>query len=219
MWEDELQKIISKPDILGLVQDINDAIGEVANQQTILECTTDSEKLEDMSTMGFCYETKQGNTYSLAIRKLYYSLLSANLPPGKIAYTIKTVLHHLLLKLDASKICLPQHHCARYMRREELATLNSVHKAVNLTEKGEKMMHINSDGTTLQQRKVGATAVNGLVLSVNKLPNGSAEAIAETYLKNWISLEELQRHLSFQMQIQLIGQLLLQQHQTDSMIL
>ena len=176
MWEEELQKILSKPDMLGLVQDISDEIGEVANQQPILECTTD--KTEDVSMMGFCYETKQGKTYSSAVRKLYYSLLSANLPPGKIAYTIKTVLHHLIPKVDVSKICLPQHSCALYMRREELTTVNSVHKAVKLTGKGEKIMHINSDGTTLQQRKVGATAVNGMVLSVNELPNGSAEAIA-----------------------------------------
>lgn len=38
-------------------------------------------------------------------------------------------------------------------------------------------MYINTDGTTKHQRKLNATAFNGVVLSVNEVPDGTAHAI------------------------------------------
>ena len=67
--------------------------------------------------------------------------------------------------------------------------INDTYKATKLTE-NLTTLHLNSDGTTLKQRKMAATAVNGLVLSVNEVTNGSAEQIANNISKE---LEHLRR--------------------------
>ena len=185
---------MSKDDTSDVFDDISDEITAMKKTDDVLGCTVEVTKEEAKSGINFCYQTKQGRTYSFAIRKLYYVLLAANIPPGKIAMIIKEVLHHLLPGIDVSKIQLPKHSSALYMRREELATVNSVQKAIMLTEKGSEF-HINTDGTTLQQRKIGATAVNGLVLSVNELPSGSAENIAKDISRELENLREIARAL------------------------
>ena len=57
--------------------------------------------------------------------------------------------------------------------RSGLKTVNDIHKASVLA--ASHMMHLNSDGTTLGQQRLGAVIINGLVISVNELANGSAE--------------------------------------------
>ena len=77
------------------------------------------------------------------------------------------------------------------MRREELKTVSMAHKASildNLVEEG--MFHINTDGTTKFQRKLGATAINGIVLAVNEMPDGTAGSIIKDISKELQKLRE-----------------------------
>ena len=68
-------------------------------------------------------ETKEGKRYSPIIRKLYYSLLASQVPPGKISKIIRDVLVAFFPNVGACKVKLPAGTFTNYMRREELKTL------------------------------------------------------------------------------------------------
>lgn len=61
------------------------------------------------------------------------------------------------------------------MRSAELPNINRVHKATVLAN--AKEMHMNTDGTTLNQRKVNALAINNICLSVGEVPDGTADSV------------------------------------------
>ena len=130
-------------------------------------------------------KTKQGKSYNATVRKLYYKLLTSGIPPGKVESTVKNVVEHLAPISDPSKLNLPKASTANYMRREEMKTLCDIHKASALCN--SQMIHLNTDGTTLSQRKIAAASANGLVLAVNEVSSGAAEDIAKNISK------ELQR--------------------------
>lgn len=93
--------------------------------------------------------------------------------------------------IDVDRLRLPKENCAGYMRRDELKTVSMAHKASildNLVEEG--MCHLNTDGTTKFQRKLGATAINGTVLAVNEMPDGTAESIIRDISKELQKLRE-----------------------------
>ena len=133
----------------------------------------------DQGTANFCFQTKDGNkVYTTAVRELYYTLLANQLPPAKIALTIKSILKSFMPSLDVDKLKLPGESCASYMRREELTTLNLAHKASCLAEQAQSgCVNLNSDGTTKAQRKIQGTAINDIVISVNEVPDGSADTM------------------------------------------
>ena len=54
------------------------------------------------------------------------------LPPAKVATTIKSVLKSFIPSLDVYSLKLPGETCASYMRRQELTTLSLAHKATSL---------------------------------------------------------------------------------------
>ena len=99
--------------------------------------------------------SKGGRVYPPAIRKLYYSLLSKQIPASQVADIIKTVLKTFNPSEDVENLPLPQISCAGYMRKEELFTVSNVHKATVLCEAAEKSMgfHLNTDGTTKKNKK------------------------------------------------------------------
>ena len=70
---------------------------------------------------------------------------------------------------------LPGESCASYIRREELTTVNLAHNAACLLESNS--LNLNCDGTTLYQKKLQGAAINGTVLSVSEIPDGSAESM------------------------------------------
>lgn len=119
---------------------------------------------------------KQGKAYPPAIRKLYYSLLTKQIPASKVAEIIKTVLKTFAPSVDVENLPLPQKACASYMRKEELVTICSAHKATVLSEAAAKSsgFHLNTDGTTKNQKKIGGVVVNGMVVSLNELSDGTA---------------------------------------------
>ena len=127
----------------------------------------------------FYFVTKHGQKqYLPAVRKLYYSLLADQVPAGKIESVIKRVLKSFLPNLDVDCLQLPKERCAGYMRGDELATVSLAHKASVISDKASKgMLHINTDGTTLQQKKLGGIAIENMVISVNEQPSGSADSI------------------------------------------
>ena len=97
--------------------------------------------------------TKEGRVYTPIIRKLYYNLLSMQIPATRAAEIVKAVLKSFLPNCDVDSIKLPSERCAGYMRKEELTTISTAHKVSVLFQQvntGEKL-HINTDGTTKQQ--------------------------------------------------------------------
>ena len=59
-----------------------------------------------------------------------------------------------------------------------------------------KPFHLNSDGTTKYQHKINGVAVNGLVLSINEVSDGSAETIVEDIGKELDKLRETAHQLN-----------------------
>jgi len=193
-------------DFLLLEGTLEDTTEQISNQseviasiRTELELIKDAESVEvDSTTLSFSFHTKTGTTmYSPAIRKLYYTLLTDQIPPAKIESIIKAVLKCFLPNLNIEKLSLPKEKCAGYMRREELKTISMAHKAtlVNNLMSKEKI-HINTDGTTKLQKKIGATAVNGIVLSVNELADGTADSVIKDISKELHSLREIAKALN-----------------------
>ena len=143
----------------------------ISDLQTEVECIAD-DLCEDRSSGDFSFQTKNGRRYSPAIRKLYYTLLSQQLPSGKIADIVRSVIKCFFPDVDVNKLLLPQRSGADYMRKGELPTISNTHKATLLSEctGGFKL---NTDGTT-SQRKIGGVGINDVVISVNELPDGTA---------------------------------------------
>ena len=129
----------------------------------------------------FTFKTKFGRKYSPTIRKLYYTLLSEQVPSSKIPSVIKTVIKCFFPAIDVEELKLPQRACADYMRRDELETVSSAHKAMILCEQAanKQGFYMNTDGTTKLQRKLGGIGINNMVISVNELPDGSAASIID----------------------------------------
>ena len=124
--------------------------------------------------------------------QLYYKLLADQLPPSKIACIIKTILKSFLPALNVEALQLPRESCASYMRRHELTTLNLAHKAANLTECAQSgSVNLNSDGTTKSQRKIQGVAINDMVISVNEVPDGSADSMITDISKELQKLREV----------------------------
>ena len=91
---------------------------------------------------------------------------------------------------------LPKEKCAGYMRREELSTVSMAHKASTISKYAQTgKLHLNTDGTTLQQKKLGGLAVNGMVMSVNQLPDGSADSAIEDVSKELCKLRDMAQSL------------------------
>ena len=54
--------------------------------------------------------------------------------------------------------------------REKLKSVSMVHKTAVISDYAKQgMLHINTDGTTKNQKKLGAVALNGVIVSVKEL--------------------------------------------------
>ena len=91
--------------------------------------------------------------------------------------------------MDITTLKLPTESCAGYMRREELKTVSMAHQATVLCD--AKELYLNSDGTTKNQHKLNATAFNGVVISVSKIPDGKADTIIEDIDKQFKKLRRI----------------------------
>ena len=118
-----------------------------------------------------------GRVYREEVHELYYSLLSDQIPPAKVPQTIKSVLKCFAPSFDTDNLQLPQERCAGYMRREELKTVSMAHKAYTVHDSDS--LNVNSDGTTKFLRKINGVSVNGTVLCLNEVADGSADSIVK----------------------------------------
>lgn len=140
------------------------------------EVEEESTKEPDFHILSVC--SKTGQKYPPEIRKLYYSLLASQIPVSKVEVIIKAVLRTFHPSLDVDQIHLPKKSCASYMRKLELKTISNAHKSTVLCEQaaGGEDFHLNTDGTTKSQKKLGGVVVNDMVISVNHLADGTAKS-------------------------------------------
>ena len=81
--------------------------------------------------------------------------------------------------MNVEELRLPKT-CASYMRKEELKIISDTHKAHICSDASKgKGIHLNTDGTTKQQKKLGGVVANDMVVSVNELPDGKAISAIE----------------------------------------
>ena len=123
-----------------------------------------------------------GRVYREEVRELYYSLLSDQIPPAKVPQTIKSVLKSFAPSFDTDNLQLPQECCAGYMRHEKLKTVSMAHKAYTVHDSDS--LNVNSDGTTNFLRKINGVSVNGTVLCLNEVADGSADSIVKDIHQN-----------------------------------
>ena len=118
------------------------------------------------------------------------------MPPAKIATTIRTILKCFLPSLDLKHLQLPRESCASYMRRYELTTVSLAHKATSVLEQATYVrksapLHLNTDSTTKFQKKLEGAAINGMVLSVNEVPDGSADSMIDDVSRELQKLRDM----------------------------
>lgn len=98
--------------------ELTSVIASVQNELALLDDVSIIIFNEDEDN--FTFQTKSGGrTYSPAIRKLYYTLLADQIPPSKIASTIRAVLKCFSPNLHVQHTKLPAKTCAGYMCRIE----------------------------------------------------------------------------------------------------
>ena len=168
-------------DLTSALSDLRDELESYSEEQT----STDRD---------FTFQTKIGRRYSPSVRRLYYNLLTQQIPAQKIAEIIKTVIKCLFPAVDVDTLQLPKRSCADYMRKLELATISNAHKATVLSE-CESGFRLHTDGTTKHQKKIGGVGINGMVISVNELADGTAISAMNDVSKQLEKLRETARVL------------------------
>ena len=78
-------------------------------------------------------------------------------------------------------------------KKEELTTVNLAHNATRLLESNS--LNLNCDSTTLYQKKLQGAAINGTVVSVNELPDGSADSMIADISHELQKLRDIARQL------------------------
>jgi hypothetical protein len=146
----------------------------------------------------FTFKTKDGRRYSPAIRKLYYTLLSEEVSTSKISSIIKNVVSVFNPSIGLDDLKLPGKSCASYMRKNELKSICDAHKSTVLCQDASenKLFKLNTDGTTKAQKKLGAIAVNDVVVSVNELCDGTAESAVDDISRELENLRKVAKSLN-----------------------
>ena len=129
-------------------QDIEEYIQELEAKVRELELYSHTEH------QPFFIETRttgRHKQYSPIICQLYYALLVERIAPKKIKGIVQSVLKYMVPAADVGSLQLPSKSCTDYMRRDELPTVSRAHKKT-------------------------ASIMNGMVLGVYDVANGSADA-------------------------------------------
>ena len=140
-----------------------------SNEAQISQLTEQIKELQLHSS----FETIQYRSFTANVRELYYSLLSLRVPPAQIKPIVQNVICHLIPSMKLNNVQLPSKSCAAYMRSAEMPTISSLQKAAELAK--SEQWCLNSDGTTLQQVKKVAFLINGIVLGVHDVSDGSSQ--------------------------------------------
>ena len=171
----EIQALLEE-DIAELQEENSDLSKALVAVESELLYISEKEPQHNL-TDDFTIQTKKGRTYSPTIRTLYYTLLANQVSASKITDIIKTVVKHFNPDIDVNHLKLPSKSCASYMRKSELSTISAAHKATILCQHSAQNQgfKLNTDGTTKGQKKIGGVAINDLVISVNEVPDGTAD--------------------------------------------
>ena len=137
---------------------------------------------------------ENGKQFAPALPNLYYQLLAEQVPLSKIRSIIKAVIKCFFPCANVENLRLPSESCANYMRQHELKTVSMIHKATSLAEADS--IHLNFDGTTKYQKKIEGVAFNGLVISVNEVPDGSAKSMLADISREFQKLREIAHELN-----------------------
>ena len=105
-------------------------------------------------------------------------MLVSEIPASKITSMIKAVIKSFNPSVDVEDLKLPQRACASYMRRDELKTVSNTHKATVFCQQASENMgfKLKTDETTKRQNKLEGVAINDIVVSVNEVPDGTAQS-------------------------------------------
>ena len=137
--------------------------------------------------------TMDGHKFTNEIRELYYRLLAANLSPGRIENAIKIVLETFCPTIDTALLKLPKRTLAREMRSSELPTVAKAHEAAALSQMHN--IHVHSDGTTLNQKKVQGYLLGGVTIGVTDVADGTALTAVEELDRLLHSIKEVGQEL------------------------
>ena len=152
------------------------------------DSTTDTDSEDDSAEPSLQSIIGSSRKYSLEIRKLYYTLLAAQVPVSKVSDIIRSVLKCLNPTASVEGLQLPSKTCATYMRKEELKSISDAHKPTVISQ--SKQLRMNTDGTTKHQKKLGGIVVNNLVLGVNELQDGCAISAVDDISRELEKLHE-----------------------------
>ena len=74
-----------------------------------------------------------------------------------------------------------------------MCTISEAHKASVICEQLQagKTLHLNTDGTTLVQKKINSIAINNTVISIDEVHDGTAETVINDVSKQLQKLREM----------------------------
>ena len=153
------------------------------NESYILDLTQRIEELQNKYKL----QTLSSKSFNCNVRELYYALLTMHVPPAKIRPIIENVISCLLPSVSLENVRLPKKSCASYMRSQEMPTLSLMHKSSQLSRSDKR--HLNSDGTTLHQVKKVAFLINGIVLGISDVADGSSQTALREELQKLDGVE------------------------------
>ena len=137
--------------------------------------------------------TIHGTKYLNSVREFYYSLLTVGVAPEKIESIIRTVLSKLCPTLDIKNLKLPKKSCANYMRMAEMPTVSDGHKSS--CQADAKLGHMNTDGTTLNLRKLIGSSVSRIVMGVQEVADGTSETMIQEIDRQLTRLRQIANDL------------------------
>jgi len=137
------------------------------------------------------------------------AVLLFTVQPGKIAVTIKSILKAFSPDLNTDQLALPKERCAGQLRN-----CGEAHKASLICEQLQagKTLHLNTDGKTLDQRKINGIDINNTVISINKIHHDTAE----TVIKDSSNQLQKLREMAFQLNANSINWTLISSSSSNS---
>ena len=157
-------------------------------------------------------DTMEGHKFTNEIRALYFRLLAENMSPAKIERNIKIVLETFCPQINTKLLKLPKKSLAREIRSSEMPTLAKAHEAAALSQ--IHSYHVNSDGTTLNQKKVQGYLVNGVTIGVTEVADGTSLTAVDELDRLLASIREVGQELGIS-HVDKIGWSLIQSLMSD----
>ena len=83
------------------------------------------------------------------------------------------------------------------MRSEEMKTVSMAHRATVICEHAnDGQLYLNTNGTTLAQKKLGSVGINNVIVSVNEVSDGTAASMIDDVSRELQKLREMAHALN-----------------------